>query len=136
MVKDHLAHATTPSCVNRLTRRCSRPREFLFPPLLVTAAAELLLVRYSSHVMMLADNAAGAAPPVLFFVLLACVVVWFILITRLFRLLRTRHPAVYDSLGRPTLILNNSIRNGWLFTRFLLGGHFRDIDDTETVRLC
>ena len=86
--------------------------------------------------MMLADNAAGAAPPVLFFVLLACVVVWFILITRLFRLLRTRHPAVYDSLGRPTLILNNSIRNGWLFTRFLLGGHFRDIDDTETVRLC
>src|SRR5437016_7116450 len=45
MVKDHLAHATTPSCVNRLTRRCSRPREFLFPPLLVTAAAELFLVR-------------------------------------------------------------------------------------------
>src|SRR5947208_15116703 len=86
--------------------------------------------------MMLADNAAGAAPPVLFFVLLACVVVWFILITRLHRLLRTRHPHVYDSLGRPTLILNNSIRNGWLFTRFLLGGHFEEIEDGETLRRC
>ena len=86
--------------------------------------------------MMLAENTAQALPPVLFFVLLACVIVWFVLVTRLFRLLRTRHPDVYESLGSPTLILNNSIRNGWLFTRFLLGGHFRDIDDTETVRLC
>jgi hypothetical protein len=68
--------------------------------------------------------------------LFACLVVWFPLVAHLHRLLRTRHPDVYDALGRPTLILNNTIKNGWLFTRFLLGGHFEDIDDREIVLLC
>src|SRR6266853_7049842 len=65
-----------------------------------------------------------------------CVPVWFVLTARLYRLLRTRHPDVYDSLGRPTLIFNNNIRNGWLVTQFLLGGHFEGIEDSETLRLC
>jgi hypothetical protein len=65
-----------------------------------------------------------------------CVAVWFPLVARLHRLLRTRQPDVYESLGRPTLILNNSIRNGWLFSRSLLAGHFQDIDDAETLALC
>jgi hypothetical protein len=82
------------------------------------------------------DSSFEALPPLLFVILLVCVIIWFVLVTRLFRLLRTRHPDVYDSLGRPTLILNNSIRNSWLFTRFLLGGHFEAIDDGETLRLC
>jgi hypothetical protein len=83
--------------------------------------------------MKAGDNTLG---PLLFMVLMICVVVWFVLVARLHRLLRTRHPNVYDSLGRPTLILNNTIRNGWLFTRFLLGGHFQDINDRETLWLC
>ena len=64
-----------------------------------------------------------------------CVPVWFVLTARLYRLLRTRHPDVYDSLGRPTLIFSNNIRNGWLVTQFLLGGHFEGIEDSEILRL-
>jgi len=57
-------------------------------------------------------------------------------VARLERLLRTRQPEVYHSLGRPALILNNTVKNGWAFLRFLLGGHFQEIDDPEIVRLC
>ena len=63
-------------------------------------------------------------------------VVWFILVARLNWLLRRRQPEVFDSLGRPTLILNNSVENGWAFLRFLLGGYFRKIDNPEIVSLC
>jgi hypothetical protein len=68
--------------------------------------------------------------------MMAMVVVWFILMNRLFRILRTRHPATYDSIGRPTLFLNNSIKNGLLTTRFLLGRHYRKIQDPELHSLC
>ena len=57
---------------------------------------------------------------VLFFILTGCMILWFVLVARLHRLLRTRHPNIYDSLGRPTLILNNSLQNSGLFLRFLL----------------
>jgi hypothetical protein len=71
-----------------------------------------------------------------FLILAACVVVWFPLVARLHWLLRTRQPDVYDSLGCPTLILNNTAENGWAFLRFILAGGFRNIDDSEIVRLC
>ena len=48
--------------------------------------------------------------------------------------MRTRQPEVYDSLGRPTLFLSNTVENGWAFTRFLLLGRFQTIDDPEIVR--
>ena len=81
-------------------------------------------------------NSVQIVLQVLFFILTGCVIVWFVLVARLHRLLRTRHPNIYDSLGRPTLILNNSLQNSGLFLRFLLGGHFESIDDGETLRLC
>src|SRR5436190_3398311 len=83
-----------------------------------------------------AHSTLAALPLLLFSMLMASVIAWFIMATHLFRLLRTRHPDVYDSLGRPTLILNNNVQNGWLFMRFLLGGRFEKIDDAETLRLC
>jgi hypothetical protein len=74
--------------------------------------------------------------PLLFFVLMVCVVIGFTLTSRFHRLLRERHPEVYDSLGRPTLFLNNSVQNGWASLRFILGGHFQTLGDPEVVRLC
>ena len=71
-----------------------------------------------------------------FLILAAGVVVWFLLLARLHWLMRRRQPEVFDSLGRPTLIFNNTVENGWAFMRFLLGGHFRKIDSPEIVRLC
>ena len=70
-----------------------------------------------------------------FATLVLSVLVWFVLISRLHRILRTRHSETYDRLGRPTLFLNNSVQNGIATIRFLLGGHFRQLNDPELLRL-
>jgi hypothetical protein len=71
----------------------------------------------------------------IFLAFLGCAVVSVAMMSELFRLLRERHPAVYDSLGRPGF-LNNSIQNGFAVLRFILGGHFRRTQDAELIRLC
>jgi hypothetical protein len=73
--------------------------------------------------------------PVLFLILMVCVVIGITLTSRFHRLLRERHPDVYDSLGRPSF-RNNSAENGWASLRFILAGHFETLDDPEVVRLC
>jgi hypothetical protein len=74
--------------------------------------------------------------PLLFFGFLVCAAVSFATMAHLHRLLRERHPAIYDALGRPTLFWNNSIQNGFAMLRFILGGQFREIHDPEVIRLC
>ncbi len=69
--------------------------------------------------------------PMMFLVMMTMVLIWFILMNRLFKILRTRHPNTYDSIGRPTLFLNNNIQNGLLTLRFLLGRRYRQIQDPE-----
>ena len=55
-------------------------------------------------------------------VVFAMVPIGFVLVSRVHRILRKRHPETYRELGSPTLFLNNSILNGWLFLRFLVTG--------------
>ena len=62
--------------------------------------------------------------------------VWFGLIIWVFHRLRTRHPAVYDSIGAPTLFWNNSIRNNCLFLAFLFGSRPRELQDAALTRTC
>ena len=71
-----------------------------------------------------------------FTVLFTAILVWFALAARLFRLLREDHSEVYESLGSPTLFLNNSIKNNWLSLRFLIAGNFRELGDERVTRLC
>jgi hypothetical protein len=47
---------------------------------------------------------------------------------RLLRYLETSEPAVFDQLGRPSLVLKNSIANNWRTLRFLHS------DELETPR--
>ena len=70
-----------------------------------------------------------------FSVLFAAIVAWFGLAARMFRLLRQNHREVYESLGSPSLLLNNSIRNGWLSLRFLMRGDYRDVNDDRVRKL-
>lgn len=70
-----------------------------------------------------------------FAALFLAALVWLVLMSRLYRILRTRHPETYEQLGRPTLFLNNSPQNGIATVRFLLGGHFRQLNDPELLRL-
>ncbi len=55
--------------------------------------------------------------------------------TRFLRELRLRHADIWESLGRPTLIMNNSISNGLAVLRFLWRRDYESIDDPEFVRL-
>ncbi len=77
----------------------------------------------------------GLVMPVLLAILVVSVVAWFSVMSRFYRILRTRHSATYESLGRPTLFLNNSPQNGLATLRFLLGGKFRQLKDPELQRL-
>lgn len=59
---------------------------------------------------------------------------WFYLCAKMHRILRDNHPSVYEQLGKPTLFLNNSIRNGALFNRFLFGKRWAQLDDPIAER--
>lgn len=54
----------------------------------------------------------------------------------LLRMLRRDHPAVWESLGKPTLIANNSPKNSLATLRFLFRGDFEELDDARLVRYC
>ena len=45
--------------------------------------------------------------------------------------LRSRHAAVYESIGSFDLFWNNSAHSGWLFLRFLLGSEWHGLDDPQ-----
>jgi hypothetical protein len=74
--------------------------------------------------------------PVIFLAFLFCAVASYAMMTHLYRMLRERHPAVYDSLGQPTLFWNNSMKNSFAILAFILGGRFRETHDPEIIRLC
>jgi len=69
-------------------------------------------------------------------VLFFLVFVNFYLCTRVFRLLRKDYPEAYEAIGSPSLFLNNTIKNNWLFSRFLRTGRYRELGDDELTRLC
>ena len=71
------------------------------------------------------------------FGLLFCSVpVWFFLCYRLFKILETRHPEKYESMGKPGLFMNNSISNNISFGKFLFRGEWRALNDQRLAVLC
>ena len=52
------------------------------------------------------------------------------------RRLRREHPEVWESLGRPTLIMNNSPRNSLASLKYLFTAQYRDLPDQRFVRYC
>jgi hypothetical protein len=71
---------------------------------------------------------------VLFVWLVIGTTVYLLLVARLFSRLREHCPAVYDSLGSPSLIFNNTPKNNMLFLRWLWGRDYDDLSDADTVR--
>jgi hypothetical protein len=63
--------------------------------------------------------------------MLAMAVTWLALVFWVFRRLRIRHPATYDAIGSPSLFWNNSIRNNWLFAKFLFQGTWKALGDRQ-----
>ena len=69
------------------------------------------------------------AYPILFAILVGAVVIWFFLCYRLFGILETRHPDKFDAMGRPSLIMNNSISNNIHFLKFLVNREWAGLGD-------
>jgi hypothetical protein len=86
--------------------------------------------------MLAAQDTFRGFGPLIFIAFLFCAAVSYAMMTQLYRMLRERHPAIYDSLGQPGSFWNSSMKSGFAVLAFILGGHFRATHDTEVIRLC
>jgi hypothetical protein len=84
----------------------------------------------------------SSAPPI---VDLIAIVAWFavavdaafviILTRRLLLRLQDHHPRIWENLGSPTMVWNNSISNSSLFSKFLRNKEFLPLGDAELTKL-
>jgi uncharacterized membrane protein len=70
-----------------------------------------------------------------FFVLLVAFVIGLTMHHHLLREMRSRHPDLWESLGRPTLVINNSVSNGLAVQRFLWRKDYEALHDPEFILL-
>jgi hypothetical protein len=61
-------------------------------------------------------------------------VVYLVLVVRLFSRLESRHRPVFEALGSPSLILNNSISNNFKVLGWLWGKDYEGLGDPDTER--
>ena len=54
---------------------------------------------------------------------------------RLLQRLEDRHKLVHESMGSPSLIMNNTPRNNVLFLRWIWNRDFRTLDDPKSMAL-
>ena len=68
--------------------------------------------------------------PLSFWILMAMVFIWFVMVSALFRILKSRHPSKFREMGEPSLFWNNSMKTGWATARFLFRREHKDLDDS------
>lgn len=73
--------------------------------------------------------------PIVFATLFVSVILWFYLCKKLFTMLEIHHPAVYEAMGKPSLIMNNTISNNILFMKFLFKREWRELNDMKIAAL-
>lgn len=73
--------------------------------------------------------------PMIGVLLVAMLFAWFYLCHQMFKILRERHPETYEAMGRPSLVLNNSISNNVAFLRFLCARGWRYLGDPQLAGL-
>lgn len=66
--------------------------------------------------------------------LFVLLLVWLYLCLKLFKILKTRHPSIYKSIGEPALT-NNTISNNLLLVKYLFKREWRTIDDASLSKL-
>ena len=60
--------------------------------------------------------------------------IYLFLVGRLFNRLEAHHRSVYESMGSPSLVRNNNVRNNMLVLRWLWRKEYLNLPDRETVR--
>ena len=76
-----------------------------------------------------------SSAPTIVWIYFGLVLVWFALLKVLFNRLERHHLAKYDSMGRPTLFLRNSIASGFATMKFLFLREHRHLGDQTLSRL-
>ena len=71
----------------------------------------------------------------LFSLLFGMVIVWFVLLKLLFNRLEQLHPQKYESMGRPSVFLRNSIEGGWATLKFLVAREHKPLSDSYLSKL-
>ena len=72
---------------------------------------------------------------VLFGLLFVSILVWFALCLWLFKRLEEWHPEKYAAMGKPSLIMNNSLSNNISFLNFLANREYLDLNDPAISKL-
>jgi hypothetical protein len=81
------------------------------------------------------DSAIGILLIVVFAIQALGTVGYLVQVGRLMNRLESRHKQVHESLGSPSLILNNSPRNNILLLGWLWRREFESLGDAQTVAL-
>lgn len=71
----------------------------------------------------------------LFCLIGALFIVGIIFNQRLINVLKTKHTKLWHSLGNPTLLLNNSIRNNMQLLNFIQNKSYLEYKDQELIRV-
>ena len=73
--------------------------------------------------------------PALIVGLFASMLLYAVVVYRFLRYLKKNHRLIWIELGSPAFLLNTSIQNSWLTSRFLLGRKYETIGDATGVRM-
>ena len=71
----------------------------------------------------------------LFGILLCAAIFGLYLSHRVYKALESRHPEKFKMMGKPSLLMNNSVANNLLFTRYLFKREWRELDDPALSKL-
>jgi len=67
--------------------------------------------------------------------LFVMVIIWFALCMKLFKILRNRHPGIYEDMGEPSLLANNTFANNIGLVKYLFKRKWSTLNDSELEKL-
>ena len=74
--------------------------------------------------------------PVFWGLLFAAAIAWIFLSRRLYGRLKHSYPEIFEVLGKPALIMKDSLATNYRVIMFLFRGEHETINDIEIIRLC
>ena len=72
---------------------------------------------------------------IVFIVLIVSILIWFYLCARFDTILKKRHPMIYEEIGKPNLLTNNTFSNNILFFKFLFSNEWKKLNDQKLIKL-
>ncbi len=74
--------------------------------------------------------------PVFWGIMVAATFSWLFLSRNLYGVLQQKYPGIYNSLGRPKLVMRKSIAANYRVAAFLFRREYENTEDADVIRLC